>query len=284
MPKKLIIADSAGVCFGVEEAVSTAERILDENNNVEVKSFGPLIHNPQMVDILNKKGLSVINEIKKNEKGTVIIRAHGIPNYEEKNLEESSLNVVDMTCPIVKKLQFAVKSLSDNGYFVLIVGNENHPEIIGAKSYANDNCLVIKDKNELNKKALKSKKIGIVAQTTIPIETFWDVVGILKTFQDYEIKIIDTLCDDIHNKQKESKEIAKDVDIMLVIGGKNSSNTKEIATLCRQMNSRTYQIETFEEIRELNLDLKDKIVGISAGASTPPWLIKQTIDEVLLWE
>lgn len=284
MPKKLIIADSAGVCFGVEEAVSTAERILDENNNVEVKSFGPLIHNPQMVDILNKKGLSVINEIKKNEKGTVIIRAHGIPNYEEKNLKESSLNVVDMTCPIVKKLQFAVKSLSDNGYFVLIVGNENHPEIIGAKSYANDNCLVIKDKNELNKKALKSKKIGIVAQTTIPIETFWDVVGILKTFQDYEIKIIDTLCDDIHNKQKESKEIAKDVDIMLVIGGKNSSNTKEIATLCRQMNSRTYQIETFEEIRELNLDLKDKIVGISAGASTPPWLIKQTIDEVLLWE
>jgi len=147
MPKKLIIADSAGVCFGVEEAVSTAERILDENNNVEVKSFGPLIHNPQMVDILNKKGLSVINEIKKNEKGTVIIRAHGIPNYEEKNLKESSLNVVDMTCPIVKKLQFAVKSLSDNGYFVLIVGNENHPEIIGAKSYANDNCLVIKDKN-----------------------------------------------------------------------------------------------------------------------------------------
>ncbi|HIC76890.1 MAG TPA: 4-hydroxy-3-methylbut-2-enyl diphosphate reductase [Candidatus Dadabacteria bacterium] len=284
MPKKLIIADSAGVCFGVEEAVSTAEKILDENNNVEVKSFGPLIHNPQMVDILNKKGLSVINEIKKNEKGTVIIRAHGIPNYEEKNLKESSLNVVDMTCPIVKKLQFAVKSLSDNGYFVLIVGNENHPEIIGAKSYANDNCLVIKDKNELNKKALKSKKIGIVAQTTIPIETFWDVVGILKTFQDYEIKIIDTLCDDIHNKQKESKEIAKDVDIMLVIGGKNSSNTKEIATLCRQMNSRTYQIETFEEIRELNLDLKDKIVGISAGASTPPWLIKQTIDEVLLWE
>ena len=284
MPKKLIIADSAGVCFGVEEAVSTAEKILDENNNVEVKSFGPLIHNPQMVDILNKKGLSVINEIKKNEKGTVIIRAHGIPNYEENNLKESSLNVVDMTCPIVKKLQFAVKSLSDNGYFVLIVGNENHPEIIGAKSYANDNCLVIKDKNELNKKALKSKKIGIVAQTTIPIETFWDVVGILKTFQDYEIKIIDTLCDDIHNKQKESKEIAKDVDIMLVIGGKNSSNTKEIATLCRQMNSRTYQIETFEEIRELNLDLKDKIVGISAGASTPPWLIKQTIDEVLLWE
>ena len=110
MPKKLIIADSAGVCFGVEKAVSSAEDILDGNKHVDVKSFGPLIHNPQTVDILKKKGLSVINKITKNEKGTVIIRAHGIPYYEEKNLQESSLNIVDMTCPIVKKLQFAVKS------------------------------------------------------------------------------------------------------------------------------------------------------------------------------
>ncbi|MBT89321.1 MAG: 4-hydroxy-3-methylbut-2-enyl diphosphate reductase [Spirochaetales bacterium] len=284
MPKKLIIADSAGVCFGVEKAVSSAEDILDGNKDVDVKSFGPLIHNPQTVDILKKKGLSVINKITKNEKGTVIIRAHGIPYYEEENLQESSLNIVDMTCPIVKKLQFAVRSLSDNNYFVVIVGNESHPEIIGARSYADNNYLVVKNKDELEKSALKSKKIGIVAQTTIPIETFWDVVKTLKTFENYEIKVIDTLCDDIHNKQIESKEIAKDVDVMFVIGGKNSSNTKEIAELCKQVNSSTYQIETFEEINELSLNLQDKVVGISAGASTPPWLIKQTIDRVLLNE
>ena len=281
MPKKLIIADIAGVCFGVEDAVSTAEEILDKYPDQEVKSFGPLIHNPQMVEILNNKGLSVINEIEKNDKGTVIIRAHGIPNYEEKNLNESSLNVVDMTCPIVKRLQFAVKSLSEDSHYVLIVGNENHPEIIGAKSYAKNNCLVIKNKDELDINELKSKKIGVVAQTTIPMETFWDVVDLLKSLKGYEIKVIDTLCDDIHNKQMESKEIAKDVDIMLVIGGKNSSNTREIAELCKKVNTFTYQIETFKEIQELNLDLKDKTVGICAGASTPPWLIKQTIDEVL---
>ncbi len=281
MPKKLIIADSAGVCFGVEDAVSTAEEILDKNPDQEVKSFGPLIHNPQMVEILNNKGLSVINEIEKNDKGTVIIRAHGIPNYEEKNLNESSLNVVDMTCPIVKRLQFAVKSLSEDSHYVLIVGNENHPEIIGAKSYAKNNCLVIKNKAKLDINELKFKKIGVVAQTTIPMETFWDVVDLLKSLKGYEIKVIDTLCDDIHNKQMESKEIAKDVDIMLVIGGKNSSNTREIAELCKKVNTFTYQIETFKEIQELNLDLKDKTVGICAGASTPPWLIKQTIDEVL---
>ncbi|MEC9381812.1 MAG: 4-hydroxy-3-methylbut-2-enyl diphosphate reductase [Thermodesulfobacteriota bacterium] len=281
MPKKLIIADSAGVCFGVEDAVSEAENILDKNKNEEVKSFGPLIHNPQMVEILNNKGLSVINKIEKNEKGTVIIRAHGIPNYEEENLNNSSLNVVDMTCPIVKRLQFAVKSLSEDDYFVLIVGNENHPEIIGAKSYAKDNCLVIKNKDELIINQLNCKKIGLVAQTTIPMETFWDVVSLLKPLKEFEVKVIDTLCDDIHNKQMESKEIAKDVDIMLVIGGKNSSNTREIAELCKQVNSLTYQIETFKEIKGLNLNLRDKIIGISAGASTPPWLIKQTIDEVL---
>lgn len=282
MPRKLIISDSAGVCFGVEKAVTTAEEVLSQNSNKNVKSFGPLIHNPQVVDILKNKGLSVVDKIDKNEKGTIIIRAHGIPNYEEKNLEESEINVIDMTCPIVKKLQFAVKYLSDNNFFVLIVGNKKHPEVIGAKSYAKEgNVMVIKDKNELDTSVLKSKKIGVVAQTTIPKELFWDVVEIFESQNDYNIKAIDTLCDDINNKQIESKEIAKDVDIMFVIGGKNSSNTKEIADICKNVNKNTYQIETFKEIKELNMNLEDKIIGITAGASTPPWLIKQTIDGVL---
>mgnify|MGYP001275988539 len=282
MPRKLIISDSAGVCFGVEKAVTTAEEVLSQNSNKNVKSFGPLIHNPQVVDILKNKGLSVVDKIDKNEKGTIIIRAHGIPNYQEKNLEDSEINVIDMTCPIVKKLQFAVKYLSDNNFFVVIVGNKKHPEVIGAKSYAKEgNVMVIKDKNELDTSVLKSKKIGVVAQTTIPKELFWDVVEIFESQNDYHIKAIDTLCDDINNKQIESKEIAKDVDIMFVIGGKNSSNTKEIADICKNVNKNTYQIETFKEIKELNMNLEDKIIGITAGASTPPWLIKQTIDGVL---
>ncbi len=282
MPKKLIISDSAGVCFGVEKAITTAEEVLNENENKNVKSFGPLIHNPQVVNILQDKGLSVVDEIKKNEKGTIIIRAHGIPNYQEKDLEDSDVNVIDMTCPIVKKLQFAVKYLSDNEYFVVIVGNSKHPEVIGAKSYGRkDDVIVIKDKNELKVESITSKKIGIVAQTTIPKELFWDVVEIFKLFKEYKVKAIDTLCDDINNKQIESKEIAKDVDIMFVIGGKNSSNTKEIADICKYVNKNTYQIETFKEIEDLNMSLENKVVGITAGASTPPWLIKQTIDGVL---
>jgi len=282
MPKKLIVSDSAGVCFGVEKAVTTAEEVLNENSNKNVKSFGPLIHNPQVVEILKNKGLSVVDEIKKNDKGTIIIRAHGIPNYKERDLEETEINVIDMTCPIVKKLQFAVKYLSDNDFFVVIVGNKKHPEVIGAESYAKkDGVMVIKDKNELNMSNLITDKIGIVAQTTIPKELFWDVVEIFRSKKSYTIKAIDTLCDDINNKQIESKEIAKDVDIMFVIGGKNSSNTKEIADICRHVNKNTYQIETFKEIKELKMSLEDKTIGITAGASTPPWLIKQTIDGVL---
>ncbi len=282
MPKKLIISDSAGVCFGVEKAITTAEEVLNENSNKNVKSFGPLIHNPQVVDILQKKGLSVVDKIKKNEKGTIIIRAHGIPNYQEKDLEDSNVNVIDMTCPIVKKLQFAVKYLSDNKFFVIIVGNKKHPEVIGAKSYASkDNVIVVKDKNELDIKSISEEKIGIVAQTTIPKELFWDVVEIFDNLNKHKVKAIDTLCDDINNKQIESKEIAKDVDVMFVIGGKNSSNTKEIADICKYVNKNTYQIETFKEIQDLNMNLENKVVGITAGASTPPWLIKQTINGVL---
>ena len=279
MAKKIILADSAGVCFGVEKAVSTAEEKLVQEQNVF--SYGPLIHNPQTIEKLEKKGLKVLDKIE-NKKGTIIIRAHGITIDDQNTLESSDSNIVDMTCPIVKKLQFAVKSLHENGFHVLIVGDHKHPEIIGAKSYAKDDITIIRDLNQLNQLPKEKRKIGVVAQTTIPVEDFWKVVEKLKKIKQIELKVIDTLCDDIHNKQIEAVEIAKDVDIMLVIGGKNSSNTKEITKMCKDINSETHQIETFDQISDLNINFKDKVVGISAGASTPPWLIKKTIDNLMM--
>ena len=279
MAKKIILADSAGVCFGVEKAVSTAEEKLVQEQNVF--SYGPLIHNPQTIEKLEKKGLKVLDKIE-NKKGTIIIRAHGITIDDQNTLESSDSNIVDMTCPIVKKLQFAVKSLYENGFHVLIVGDHKHPEIIGAKSYAKDDITIIRDLKQLDQLPKEKRKIGVVAQTTIPVEDFWKVVEKLKKIKQIELKIIDTLCDDIHNKQIEAVEIAKDVDIMLVIGGKNSSNTKEITKMCKDINSETHQIETFDQISDLNINFKDKVVGISAGASTPPWLIKKTIDNLMM--
>lgn len=279
MAIKIILADSAGVCFGVENAVSTAEKELLKNK--KVYSYGPLIHNPQSIEKLEENGLEVINKIE-NKHGKIIIRAHGITIEEESKLGEAGSELIDMTCPIVKRLQFAIKALTEDGYHVIIVGDENHPEIIGAKSYGKNNISIIKSVSEVDDLSNKFNRLGVVAQTTIPVENFWRVVDRLKTIDELDLKVIDTLCDDIHNKQVEAKEIAKDVDVMIIIGGKNSSNTKEIAKICKKVNPLTYQVETYDQLRQLKIDFKNKTVGISAGASTPPWIIKETIDELMM--
>ncbi len=279
MAIKIILADSAGVCFGVENAVSTAEKELLKNK--KVYSYGPLIHNPQSIEKLEENGLEVINKIE-NKHGKIIIRAHGITIEEESKLGETGSELIDMTCPIVKRLQFAIKALTEDGYHVIIVGDENHPEIIGAKSYGKNNISIIKSVSEVDDLSDKFNRLGVVAQTTIPVENFWRVVDRLKTIDELDLKVIDTLCDDIHNKQVEAKEIAKDVDVMIIIGGKNSSNTKEIAKICKKVNPLTYQVETYDQLRQLKIDFKNKTVGISAGASTPPWIIKETIDELMM--
>ena len=279
MAIKIILADSAGVCFGVENAVSTAEKELLKNK--KVYSYGPLIHNPQSIEKLEENGLEVINKIE-NKHGKIIIRAHGITIEEESKLGETGSELIDMTCPIVKRLQFAIKALTEDGYHVIIVGDEDHPEIIGAKSYGKNNISIIKSVREVDDLSKKFNRLGVVAQTTIPVENFWRVVDRLKTIDELDLKVIDTLCDDIHNKQVEAKEIAKDVDVMIIIGGKNSSNTKEIAKICKKVNPLTYQVETYDQLRQLKIDFKNKTVGISAGASTPPWIIKETIDELMM--
>ena len=279
MAIKIILADSAGVCFGVENAVSTAEKELLKNK--KVYSYGPLIHNPQSIEKLEENGLEVINKIE-NKHGKIIIRAHGITIEEESKLGETGSELIDMTCPIVKRLQFAIKALTEDGYHVIIVGDENHPEIIGAKSYGKNNISIIKSVSEVDDLSKKFNRLGVVAQTTIPVENFWRVVDRLKTIDELDLKVIDTLCDDIHNKQVEAKEIAKDVDVMIIIGGKNSSNTKEIAKICKKVNPFTFQVETYDQLRQLKIDFKNKTVGISAGASTPPWIIKETIDELMM--
>ena len=279
MAIKIILADSAGVCFGVENAVSTAEKELLKNK--KVYSYGPLIHNPQSIEKLEENGLEVINKIE-NKHGKIIIRAHGITIEEESKLGETGSELIDMTCPIVKRLQFAIKALTEDGYHVIIVGDENHPEIIGAKSYGKNNISIIKSVSEVDDLSKKFNRLGVVAQTTIPVENFWRVVDRLKTIDELDLKVIDTLCDDIHNKQVEAKEIAKDVDVMIIIGGKNSSNTKEIAKICKKVNPLTYQVETYDQLRQLKIDFKNKTVGISAGASTPPWIIKETFDELMM--
>ncbi len=277
MSRKIILAESAGVCFGVERALKKSYEITDKSED-EVYSLGPIIHNPQVVKHLEEKGVKVIGKLEDAPGGTVMIRAHGVPVGTLSIAKERGLNVVDLTCPIVKKLQHSVKKLAEEGYFIVIVGDKNHPEIIGAQSYAApDSVMVVESKHELGESVFMKKKVGIVAQTTIAFDRFSEVVEEFLQRSVEEIKIFNTICDDIFNKQREAVDIARSVDVMIVIGGKNSSNTTKIAKLCHEANSNTYQIETVDEVRSLGISLDEKTIGVTAGASTPSWIIEEIL-------
>ena len=277
MAKKIILAETAGVCFGVERALRKSFEVM-EGSTEEVHSLGPIIHNPQVVKRLEERGIKVAERLEDTSNGTVIIRAHGVPVGTVGTAKDRGLNVVDLTCPIVKKLQYAVKKLAEEGYFTVIVGDKNHPEIIGARSYGDsEKMIIVENKSEIEDGVFTRKKVGIVAQTTIAFERFREVVDEFLARSTEEIKIFNTICDDIFNKQREAIELAKSVDVMVVIGGKNSSNTTKIAKLCHEVNPNTYQIETANEIRSLGLDLNEKTIGVTAGASTPSWIIEEIL-------
>ncbi|MGH7792187.1 MAG: 4-hydroxy-3-methylbut-2-enyl diphosphate reductase [Thermodesulfobacteriota bacterium] len=280
MAKKIILAETAGVCFGVERALRKSFEVM-EGSTEEVHSLGPIIHNPQVVKRLEERGIKVAERLEDTSNGTVIIRAHGVPVGTVGTAKDRGLNVVDLTCPIVKKLQYAVKKLAEEGYFTVIVGDKNHPEIIGARSYGDsEKMIIVENKSEIEDGVFTRKKVGIVAQTTIAFERFREVVDEFLARSTEEIKIFNTICDDIFNKQREAIELAKSVDVMVVIGGKNSSNTTKIAKLCHEVNPNTYQIETANEIRSLGLDLNEKTIGVTAGASTPSWIIEEILQGI----
>lgn len=277
MSKKIILAETAGVCFGVERALKKSYEVTDKSEE-DVYSLGPIIHNPQVVRHLEEKGVKVIDKFEDAPGGTVMIRAHGVPLGTLSVAKERGLNVIDLTCPIVKKLQRSVKKLAEEGYFIVIVGDKKHPEIIGARSYADpENVMVVDSKSELEYQVFLKKRVGIVAQTTIAFDRFREVVEEFLQRSVEEIKIFNTICDDIFNKQREAVEIAKSVDVMIVIGGKNSSNTTKIAKLCHEVNPNTYQLETADEIPSLGLALNEKTIGVTAGASTPSWIIEEIL-------
>lgn len=278
MSRKIILAETAGVCFGVERALKKSHEVTDKSEE-DVYSFGPIIHNPQVVRHLEEKGVKVIDKFEDAPSGTVMIRAHGVPLGTLSVAKERGLNVVDLTCPIVKKLQHSVKRLAEEGYFIVIVGDKKHPEIIGAISYGDpENVMVVDSKSELEDQVFLKKRVGIVAQTTIAFDRFREVVEEFLQRSVEEIKIFNTICDDIFNKQREAVEIAKSVDVMIVIGGKNSSNTTKIAKLCYEVNPNTYQIETADEVPSLGLYLNEKTIGVTAGASTPSWIIEEILN------
>lgn len=267
---EIIIAKMAGFCFGVKRAIDIAFQIANEKRK-GVYTLGPIIHNPQVVEMLKEKGIIPIEDIKaKKDIRALIIRTHGIPLYLSKEISSMGCEIIDATCPFVKKAQYYAKLLMEEGYQVVILGEKNHPEVRGLMSYANDDVIVVDSKTPLPK--LKSR-VGIVVQTT------QSLVALKKVLSDAlehanEIKVYNTICNSTALRLKETEKMARKVDVMLVVGGKNSANTTQLTKLSKSLSVPTHHIETSSEIKKEWIKNAKKL-GITAGASTPEWIIKE---------
>lgn len=263
------VAKTAGFCFGVKRAIDMAFDMAKKKQKGTC-TLGPIIHNPQVVETLKEQGVAPIEDINTPGIETIIIRTHGIPLHVMQQISRHGLNVIDATCPFVKKAQDYAHLLKTRGYQVIILGDRDHPEVRGLMSYAGEDVVVVNDKEPLQK---IKKKVGIVVQTTQPIEA-------LKTLfskvieQANEVKVYNTICNSTALRLKETSDMAKKVDLMLVVGGKNSANTTQLARLCESLSVPTYHIETAAEINSAWFK-NIKRVGITAGASTPEWIIKE---------
>ncbi len=277
MQVEVLIARSAGFCFGVKRAINIASNCVEEGGG-GISTLGPIIHNPQVVkkleDSYNIHPKKDINEI---EGGTLIIRSHGVKAQDLDAAYDKGLKVVDATCPFVKKTQEFVSRLTKEGYTVIVVGEKEHPEVKGLVSYGSGDIIVASTVEELEGLPRK-KKIGIVAQTTQSLERLKEITGFCLT-KASELKIYNTICNATSIRQKESIELARTVDCMIVVGGRNSANTRRLAEICRSIQPKTYHIEVADEMEEGWFEGVERL-GITAGASTPDWIIHDVIERV----
>ena len=271
---KVKIAKEAGFCFGVKRAMKMAWDELELNS--DIYALGPLIHNRQAVQKYEDKGLitvDTIDSIPNNE--SVIIRSHGVSKdiYDRANF--SNLNIIDTTCPFVKKIHNIVKEFYEEGFKIIIIGDKNHPEIIGINGWCENSALIIKSVDDLNNLNLdNNNKYCVVAQTTLNLELYNKIVDILSKELD-NIQFNNTICSATKTRQQAAKELSVDVDCMIVIGGKHSSNTQKLVNICKEQVP-TFSIETKEDL-DIDKLSKFNIIGVTAGASTPNWIIEDVI-------
>ena len=262
---EIFLAEYLGFCYGVKRAI----KIARENADGKSCTLGPIIHNPQMVDRLKSEGVGVVENLADLKEGTIIIRSHGVGPQVYEDAENINLKVVDATCPFVKKAQLSAKKLVEEGYQVVIIGEKNHPEVKSIFEWSDKKAIILETEEEA-KQLSSCQKLGIVSQTTVSGERFRKIVEQLLE-KSSEIKILRTICTATDQRQAAALELAQKVDVMLVIGGKNSANTTRLAQLCKKYCT-TYHIETAEELTPEWFNEVEKI-GITAGASTPDWII-----------
>jgi 4-hydroxy-3-methylbut-2-enyl diphosphate reductase len=272
---QVLIAKHSGFCEGVERAYRIA--LEQTKSGKTVFMLGNLVHNAQVVEKLQKEGIKIIkdlSEISRGIKGILLISAHGVAPEIYQDAKNLGLEIVDTTCPWVKKAQKIAKELADEGRLVIIVGDKGHPEVKGLVGWSRGKAVVLEKKEDIDNLSLSAdKKVGILAQTTQSAEHFNQMVSQLKN-KTKDLKVFDTICGATSKRQDAAVELAKKVDLMLVIGDKMSANTKRLTELCTQIGTETHQIQTVKELSAKWLEGKEK-VGITAGASTPDWVIDE---------
>ncbi|MDO4595973.1 MAG: 4-hydroxy-3-methylbut-2-enyl diphosphate reductase [Coriobacteriaceae bacterium] len=270
------VARMAGTCFGVQRALDTAINAAD-TEPAPVQTLGPLIHNPRVVADLAKLHVSMAETLDEVPGGTVIIRAHGVVPQIIRDAESHGLHVVDATCPFVKKVHRAASHLVDEGFQVLVVGESGHPEVEGIMGHAGDNACVVAGTEDLESIPL-AKKVGVVVQTTQTVSKLQEVVGALVP-RVSELRVVNTICSATQERQSCAAELAQRADAMVVIGGKNSGNTRRLAQICLDACPKTHHIESAAEVEPSWFD-GCALVGVTAGASTPASHIQETVDAI----
>ena len=276
--REVNVAKTAGFCFGVQRAVERVYKAVEENQkNIPIYTYGPIIHNEEVVRDLEARHVKVISspgELDGLEKGIVVIRSHGVSRAVYEELQEKSLEVIDVTCPFVKKIHRIVEEQSRSGRKIVIVGNPSHPEVEGIVGWCHTEPVIIEKFEDFDKNRLTNgEKLCIVAQTTFHYGKFKDLVEKLEKM-GYDINVLNTICNATQERQTEARSLAAQSDGMLVIGGKNSSNTQKLFEICRQECPHTYFIQTAADLQPGWFPAGAR-VGITAGASTPHNIIEE---------
>jgi len=280
---KVLVAENCGFCPGVRNAISIAEEVLSKEKCVY--SLGPIIHNKNEVERLAKAGLKTVSNVEQIESGVdieklspvVLVRSHGASPEELAKLKERGLIIVDATCVLVKRVQSIAQELDKQGYKVVIIGDANHPEIQAVMGCARE-PIVVAERSDLDKLP-ENGKLGIVCQTTQSVEHFAEMLDAIATRGFTEMKVINTLCKEAIKRQKSAVELCKQVDIMFVLGSLESANTRKLAELCKKYNNQTFHLQNWSELDKIVLFGK-KIAGVTAGASTPEWIIAEFVENL----
>jgi (E)-4-hydroxy-3-methyl-but-2-enyl pyrophosphate reductase len=265
---KVMVAEKYGFCAGVRNAISTAEKVLSEKG--QVYSLGPIIHNPGVVERLAKKGLVTVDDVEQIPAGaTVLIRSHGAASEEIAHLKQKNADIVDATCVLVKRMQQIAMQMEGQGYKVVIVGDQNHPEVRAVVGCTKGAVVV---GNESDISTIGSGRLGIVCQTTQSPEFFGQMLSAIARAGFDEMKVINTLCKEAIKRQQAAVELCRKVDIMFVLGGLESANTQKLAELCKKYNNKTFHLQNWDEF-DKKLVFGSRTAGVTAGASTPQWII-----------